>query len=246
MSNPLSAAGLVLATLILPAQDFISCLLAYTTVSDLRNSDVYCDGITAEKLSQPVYKRVMSTLIQIKDLLQDTDKLRKYYRLQQLLAVDISEPQISRREIKRQATLRASQTSAADAEALALAIVNEGRKGVQDLQRAVASTKPTASTNPSGTIPTSNLSPLAGVFIRGRPVVAAEHGPNTLLLHFVPVPDLYLNFGHFQILNLQNDAPERRSWAQFLGYPGYRSALVILEWRTYNRREVFGPLKQAL
>jgi hypothetical protein len=130
MVDPIGAAGLALAGLTLPAQVFSSCVLAYTTISDIKttgrqlnalfwlfkiqhtrflvwgqNSDVYRDGVNPENLSQPVYEMVVSTLMQIKDLLQDFDRLREHYGIQELPASNIRDPQVSNREIRRQATM---------------------------------------------------------------------------------------------------------------------------------------------
>ncbi|KAF2475252.1 uncharacterized protein BDR25DRAFT_382126 [Lindgomyces ingoldianus] len=316
MADPLSAAGLVLATLTLPAQAFSSCVLAYNTISDIgatgkqlsttfwlfklqltrflvwgQNSDIYRDGVTPEKLSQPVYEMVVSTLMQITDLLQDVSKLRSYYGLLRIPEPNMDESRISRREINRQATLvfrvqkscslfrrlkwavhdnvrfaslvqqltqfndalyqfspliqGSSQTAAVDAEALALAIVNDGWQGVQALQQALATTQHPA---PSGlqTLGNGELASLSAAFIRGTQVSAAESGPNPPLAQFTPARNLYMDYRRFQILGLKNDTPQRRSWAQLPGYPGHGPTQVVLEWRPYNPRTVSGPFKNAL
>lgn len=313
MAEPFGAAGLALATLTLPAQVFSSCVLAYTTVSDIRaygrqfsslfwlfrlqhtrflvwgqNSDIYEDGISPEKLSLPVYEMVVSTLIQIKDLLQDIDKLRSYYGLQQEPTPNMAEPRISDREIRRQATVvfqvqkscslfrklrwvvsdanrfatlvqsltqyndtlyefspliqRPSQTIAVDAEALALAIVNEGWQGVQSLQQALVNHQTGVVPNLSlGT--SSHLAAQAGAYIQGLGLTAVETGPTQLPPTFQPAPDLYLKFRGFDVEDLRS---QRRSWATQRGYAGYGLTKAVIEWRPYNQLEVAGLHKIAL
>ncbi|ORY03747.1 prion-inhibition and propagation-domain-containing protein [Clohesyomyces aquaticus] len=313
MSDPLSAAGLVLAALTLPAQAFSSCVLAYNTVSDLsvagkhfgslfwlfkiqqtrflvwgQNCDIYSDGLTPERLSLPVYEAIVGTLIQIQDLLQDVRKLQGYYGLKQIPTTNTAEPRISMREIRRQATVvfkvqkscsmfkklkwvvkdsndfsrlidqltqyndalyqfsplisRSSQTAAVDAEALALAIVDQGWQGVQALQQAV-------SPNPQNLSPGSNshLSAQSAAYLRSAQRSSVEDGPSQSLPRFTVDKHLYMEYRHFSLLKeLRNDAPQRRSWALIQSYTGYTPVKVVLEWRSYNQREVFGDIKNGL
>lgn len=310
MADPLSAAGLVVATLTLPAQIFSNCVLAYTTISDInatgrragtlfwlfrvqhtrflvwgQNSDVYRDGINPAKLSQPVFEIIVSTLMQIKDLLQDVDTLQRKYGLHQIPKPNSAEPRPSQREITRQSTLvfqvqkscslfrrlrwavhdaerfscliqeltqfndalyqfsplvqRTSQTVSVDAEALAMAIVNEGWQGVQALQQAVGPGQVTGAQHaPSGA--NSQLPSRTAAYLNGTHFMAAEIGPNQPLDQFRPAMNLIVNYGLFQFLALQNDTPHRRSWAQ------YNTFNVVVEWRSYNPRQMSAPGKNAL
>jgi len=313
MVEPIGAAGLVLATLTLPAQIFSSCVLAYTTVSDIRshgnqfstlfwlfrlqhtrflvwgqNFDIYGDGISPEKLSLPVYEMVVSTLVQIKELLEGIDKLRNYYGLTQLPTANSAEPLVSEREIKRQATIvfqvqkscsvfrklrwavsdankfanliqylaqhndalyefcplsqRTAQTKAVDAEALAMAIVDEGWQGVQSLQQALESPQSLPILkSASGT--SSHLAAQAGACIQGLRLNASETGPTQLPLMFAPNPSLYLSFRGFIVEDLRS---QRRSQAMLPGSSNHGSARALIEWRPYNQRETIGPYKYGL
>jgi len=294
MADPLSAAGLALGALTLPAQAFSSCVLAYTTISDIRdsgeqistlfwqfkvqhtrflvwgeNSSIYHDGVTPETLSLPVYEIIVSTLMQILDLLQDVAELRKYYGLHKIPTPNSNELNIAQGEIARQATLvfqvqrscslfrrlrwavkdaqkfaslvdrlakfndalyqfapltrSPSATSVVDAEALALAIVNEGPQGVLALQQAASN-----GGNSSLALSTSS-------YLQGQQVAAVETGPNPPLVHFRPNPNLFISHDRVQMDNLRNDTPNRRSWARLSWHPQAPSTKVVVEWRHYNQ-----------
>ncbi|KAF2679066.1 hypothetical protein K458DRAFT_435306 [Lentithecium fluviatile CBS 122367] len=313
MVEPFGAAGLVLAGLTLPAQVFSSCVLAYTTVSDIRttgrqfsrlfwlfklqhtrflvwgqNSDIYDNGISPEKLSQPVYKMVITTLMQIRDLLQDIDKLGSYYGLQRLPDASSAEPLESDREITRQATVvfkvqkscsllrklrwavadannfsnliqqltknndalyeffpliqRSPQTAAVDAEALALAIVDGGWQGVQDLRQALTGAE-TGMRHNAALGPMSHLFAQTGAYIQGVGVTAVETGNSQEPFTFRPAPSLYLSFRDFQ---LQSSDSPRRSQARFRSSHNYVPINALIEWRPYKHHAMNGPRKYAL
>lgn len=315
MADPLSAAGLVLAALTVPAQVFSTCVLAYTTISDInatgrraatlfwlfkvqhtrflvwgQNSDVYRDGISPTKLSTPVYEIIISTLVQIQSLLQDVDMLQRKYGLHQVPRPDATEPRPAQREIRRQSTLvfqvqrscslfrrlkwavhdaekfaslvqeltqfndalyefspliqRTSQTVAVDAEALALAIANEGWQGVQALQHAVGAQQATAiGRAPSGY--NSQLPARTAAYLHGTQLMAAETGPNVPLYHFTPAASLLLSFGQVRFQGqqnngLQNNTPMLRSWAI------YQAFNVVVEWRGYDAMGMDAYQKNAV
>src|SRR5436190_1261137 len=130
MGDPLSAAGLALSALALPAQLFSSCVAAYAAISDSRelgsssnklfwlfkiqetrflvwgqNCDMYGCGLNPDDLSTIVYETIVSTLVQISELLQDVSRLCRIYGLQPLGQTQSAEPSRFNRELQRQSTM---------------------------------------------------------------------------------------------------------------------------------------------
>jgi hypothetical protein len=122
--------SLVLACVTLPAQLFSGCVLAYNIVADIRevgqaaklqfllfkvqhtrflvwgqHSDICENGMARENVSDPVYETVVSTLVEIKSLLEDVARICSRYGLERIGEIPPDQRQDSAREIRRQATM---------------------------------------------------------------------------------------------------------------------------------------------
>jgi hypothetical protein len=133
MTDPMSAAGLVMGVLTYPVQLYSTGVLAYTTISKFRhlgtsfstlywlfknqetryiiwgqNVNVYENGLDPVRLGKPIYDMIVANLIQITRLLKDTDALCTKYGLQKTddadADADPAEPSRYEQEISWQTT----------------------------------------------------------------------------------------------------------------------------------------------
>jgi hypothetical protein len=132
MTGPFETAGLTIAGLNLPAQLFSTCVLAYTTLSGIKDigrssgtlfwllkvqetrflvwgqsMDIYGRGLSEDALGRPIYEMIVAALVQICSLLEDSDKLCARYGVQQGpdIQTDATQQSIFDQEVRRQSTV---------------------------------------------------------------------------------------------------------------------------------------------
>lgn len=125
----MSVAGLLISSITLPVQLFSNAVVSYTTISQMRhmgssfsklywlfkneegrfiiwgqNVSVYEGGLDPDRLGLPLFELIISTLVQIAGLLQDSNGLCTRYGLVQSDVADLGDSSRFKREIYRQAT----------------------------------------------------------------------------------------------------------------------------------------------
>ena len=122
--------SLILTCVTIPAQWFSGCVLGYNTVSDIsevgpaaklqvllfkvqhtlfliwgQHFDICENGMAAADVSDLVHQTVVSTLVQIRPILEDIARICSRYGLKRIDGIQPVQRQESECEIKRQATI---------------------------------------------------------------------------------------------------------------------------------------------